>query len=64
MQEPTLKNKTQWIQQNPIFLTVTHILHELAADRADVLAERCTEHHHLLFMGCHAENFLDISSHI
>lgn len=42
----------------------THILHELATDRADLFAQCCTEHHNLLLMGCQLEDFLDITPHV
>ena len=41
-----------------------YILHELLADRSDVLAESGRKHHHLLLVGGCAENFLDISPHV
>lgn len=41
-----------------------YILHKLLADRTDLFGKGGTEHHNLLLVRCHAENFLDISSHI
>ena len=41
-----------------------YILHKLLANRADFFGQRSTKHHDLLLMWCHAEYFLDISSHI
>lgn len=41
-----------------------YILHKFLADRADLFGQCGTEHHDLLLMWCHAENFLNISSHI
>merc|ERR1719431_2492087 len=40
------------------------ILHELLADRSDILAECCGEHHDLLLMGSGPEDLLDISPHV
>lgn len=57
-----------WAQSHPaafIFLSIqTHILHELAADGADLLAQRGTEHHDLLLVRGHLEDFLDVASHV
>lgn len=39
-------------------------MHELLADRADGITEGGGEHHHLLVVGSHAEDLLDISSHL
>lgn len=41
-----------------------YILHKFLADRADLFGQCGTEHHDLLLVWRHAENFLDISSHI
>ena len=43
---------------------ITHILHELAANGADLLAQCCTEHHNLLLVGCQPEDFLDVTPHV
>jgi hypothetical protein len=40
------------------------ILTKLATHRANVLVERGTKHHNLLLMRRHAEDFLDISTHV
>ena len=45
-------------------IDVTHILHELLADRSDFFVERGAEHQHLLFVRGHLEDFLHISTHI
>lgn len=37
---------------------VNYILHELLADRTDILAERGTEHHHLFLMWGHSKDLL------
>lgn len=42
----------------------THVLHELAAHGADLLAQSCTEHHNLFFMRCQSEDFLNIAPHV
>ena len=42
----------------------SYVLHELLADRSDVLRESSAEHHNLLLVGSSAENFLNIASHI
>lgn len=41
-----------------------YVLHELAADGADLFAQGGTEHHDLLLVGGHAKNFLDIPTHV
>lgn len=41
-----------------------YILHELLADRPDILAQGGAEHHHLLAVWCAAEDFLYIFPHI
>ena len=43
---------------------VNYILHELLADHSDIFAEGSAEHHHLLLMGRHSEDFLDVTSHV
>ena len=43
---------------------VIYILHEFLADGSDLLGECGAEHHHLLLVWGHAENFLDITTHI
>ena len=40
------------------------ILAELLTDRPNFLAESGTEHHHLLLVGSHAEDLLDIATHV
>lgn len=47
-----------------LYLNLTHVLHELAADGANVLAQCGTEHHDLLLVGRHLEDFLDIAPHV
>lgn len=42
----------------------THVLHELAADRPDLLAERGTEHHTLLLVGRQLEDVLHVTPHV
>ena len=42
----------------------TDIGHELLANGSDLLAESCREHHHLLVVRSHLEDFLDIPAHI
>lgn len=42
----------------------TYVLHELAADGSNLLAECGTEHHDLLLVGCQSEDLLDITPHI
>lgn len=41
-----------------------YILHKFLAHRADLFSQCGAEHHDLLLVWCHAEYFLDISSHI
>ena len=41
-----------------------YILHKLLAHWADLFGQRGTKHHDLLLVWCHAEYFLDVSSHI
>lgn len=41
-----------------------YILHELSADWTDLFAQGGAEHHHLLLMGSHTENLLDVSAHV
>merc|ERR1712227_263301 len=43
---------------------IAYILHELLADRSNVLAESGAEHHHLLLIRSGAEDLLNISSHV
>lgn len=40
------------------------VLHELSADRLDLIRESCGEHHHLLLHRSGAEDLLDITSHV
>ena len=40
------------------------VLTELAADRADLLAQGGREHHDLLLVGGHAEDLLDVTTHL
>lgn len=42
----------------------TYILHELATNWPNLFAQCCTEHHHLLLMGCDLKDFLDVTSHV
>ena len=41
-----------------------YILHELFADRSDLLGECRREHHHLFLVGRHPEDFLNVTSHV
>ena len=41
-----------------------YIIHELLADRTDLLGECGAEHHALLFMGSGFEYLLNISTHV
>lgn len=40
------------------------VLHELLADRANLLAQSGREHHNLLLLRCGAEDLLDIAAHV
>ena len=40
------------------------VLHELPADRSDLLGEGRAEHHHLLLHGRHPEDLLHVTPHI
>ena len=42
----------------------THILHELFADRSNVLGERGGEHHDLFLVRSRSENLLHVATHI
>jgi len=42
----------------------THVLHELAADGADLLAECGAEHHALLLVGRQPEDILHVTPHV
>lgn len=42
----------------------THVGHEFLADCADVLGEGGREHHHLLVVGRHFEDGLNVSPHV
>lgn len=42
----------------------TYVLHELATDWSDLLAQSCTEHHDLLLVGCDLEDFLHVTPHV
>ena len=44
--------------------TGTHVVHELLADRPNLLAERRTEHHHLFVVRRRLEDVLDVASHV
>lgn len=41
-----------------------YILHELSADGTDFFAQGGAEHHDLLLVWGHAENLLDVTSHV
>lgn len=41
-----------------------YVLHELLADRSNILAQGGAEHHHLFAVWRAAEDFLDILPHI
>lgn len=41
-----------------------YVLHELLADRSNILAEGGAEHHHLLAVWSTAENLLNVFPHI
>lgn len=43
---------------------VTHILHELATHRTDLLAQSRTEHHDLLLVGRQSEDLLHVTPHV
>ena len=42
----------------------THVVHELLADRPDLLAQRRAEHHDLLVVRRRFEDVLDVASHV
>ena len=44
--------------------TGTYVVHELLAHRADLLAQCGTEHHHLLLVRRHLEDFLHVIPHV
>lgn len=47
-----------------VYVDLEWVLHELLADRSDILRKRGAEHHHLLLRRCRAENRLHITTHI
>lgn len=40
------------------------VLHELAADRLDLVRQGSGEHHNLLLLGSGTENLLDVAAHV
>ena len=40
------------------------VLHELAADRLDLIREGSGEHHNLLLLGSSTEDLLDVAAHV
>lgn len=42
----------------------TYVIHELLAHGADLLGQRGAEHHHLLVVGGHLEDLLDVHAHV
>lgn len=41
-----------------------YVLHELLAYNSHLFTQGGTKHHHLLFVRCKSENFLNIASHV
>lgn len=42
----------------------TYVIHKLLAHGADLLGQRGAEHHHLLVVGGHLEDLLNVGAHV
>jgi len=47
-----------------IDIVLRGVLHELSADRLNLIGESSTEHHDLLLLGSSTEDFLDVAAHV
>lgn len=47
-----------------VHVVLGRVLHEFAADGLDLIRKGGAEHHDLLLLGCHTEDFLHVAAHV